>query len=343
MAKWGEGDPRWIVEERPDATNVNNWHWTEKNASPWSQERFRELFKDVPVKSDKALLKIKSVDICEGEACANNRKGKLIFFYEWNLTLNWEGELIDGSDRIHSGKIKVPNLSEENDMDDLDIQISLTDPDEEGEQLRQIMLKEGKNVVRQQLSKYVTSLKEEFSKGMILPKKNEIKPDQVKTLASGFNKKVSMAPVVSENKAVSVTIDTTTIKQIHKFQCTAEEFYNALTQHDMVTAFTRGNVKLNPIKGGKFELFGGNITGTFEELVPHKKIVKHWRYGQWPTGHYSLVTIEINQKSDYTEVQLTQTGVPTGQADVTKTNWDRYYWEAMKLTFGFGAPLAEDF
>lgn len=27
MAKWGEGDPRWIVEERPDATNVNNWHW----------------------------------------------------------------------------------------------------------------------------------------------------------------------------------------------------------------------------------------------------------------------------------------------------------------------------
>jgi len=27
MAKWGEGDPRWIVEERPDSTNVNNWHW----------------------------------------------------------------------------------------------------------------------------------------------------------------------------------------------------------------------------------------------------------------------------------------------------------------------------
>lgn len=27
MAKWGHGDPRWIVEERADATNVNNWHW----------------------------------------------------------------------------------------------------------------------------------------------------------------------------------------------------------------------------------------------------------------------------------------------------------------------------
>ena len=27
MAKAGEGDPRWIVEERSDGTNVNNWHW----------------------------------------------------------------------------------------------------------------------------------------------------------------------------------------------------------------------------------------------------------------------------------------------------------------------------
>lgn len=49
MAKWGEGDPRWIVEERPDATNVNNWHWTEKNATPWSKERFQQLFSNVNI------------------------------------------------------------------------------------------------------------------------------------------------------------------------------------------------------------------------------------------------------------------------------------------------------
>ena len=43
MAKWGEGDPRWIVEERPDATNVNNWHWTEKNADQWSKAKIKVL------------------------------------------------------------------------------------------------------------------------------------------------------------------------------------------------------------------------------------------------------------------------------------------------------------
>lgn len=35
----------------------------------------------------------------------------------------------------------------------------------------------------------------------------------------------------------------------------------------MVAAFTRGDVKLEVEKGGKFEFFGGNISGEFEELV----------------------------------------------------------------------------
>lgn len=44
MAKWGEGDPRWIVEERADAHNVNNWHWRESDATQWSKTRFRSKF-----------------------------------------------------------------------------------------------------------------------------------------------------------------------------------------------------------------------------------------------------------------------------------------------------------
>nr|CAD7428774.1 unnamed protein product [Timema monikensis] len=56
MAKWGEGDPRWIVEERPDATNVNNWHWlvleTEKNACAWSVDKLKELLVNLPMESD---------------------------------------------------------------------------------------------------------------------------------------------------------------------------------------------------------------------------------------------------------------------------------------------------
>lgn len=65
MAKWGEGDPRWIVEERPDATNVNNWHWTEKNATPWSKERFNDLFRSLKIGNILILIRYLNFDsIC---------------------------------------------------------------------------------------------------------------------------------------------------------------------------------------------------------------------------------------------------------------------------------------
>jgi activator of HSP90 ATPase len=338
MAKWGEGDPRWIVEERPDATNVNNWHWTEKNAGPWSIDRIKELFKDHPVKSDLADIHFTEVEKCEGEASASNRKGKLIFFYEWDLTIKWSGKLKDGSEKEYSGKVKIPNLSEENDVSELDIRISVKDSDEEGDKLKEIMSKVGKEEVREQLAKYISSLKVEFSKGMILPKKDEVKPDAVKTLTSGFNKKINMTPVVTEkSKRIGLKIDVTTISLRQEFQCKGQEFYDALTRIEMVTAFTRAHVKMEATEGGKFELFNGNIVGQFEELVPGKKIVQQWRYKQWPEGHYSVVTFNINEKSDHTEVNLVQTGVPSGEVDVTKENWQRYYWDSMKRAFGFGA------
>lgn len=42
-------------------------------------------------------------------------------------------------------------------------------------------------------------------------------------------------------------------------------------------------------------------------------------------------------QDDHTEITVVQSGVPKSEADVTKENWERYYWESMKRTFGFGA------
>lgn len=55
---------------------------------------------------------------CEGEAVANNRKGKLIFFYEWNIVLKWKA--VDSEKKVE-GKISIPNLSEENDISEVDV------------------------------------------------------------------------------------------------------------------------------------------------------------------------------------------------------------------------------
>lgn len=237
------------------------------------------------------------------------------------------------------------------------IQVTVKNGNKESEKLKELMQSLAKPVVRQQLAKYISSLREEFSKGMILPKKDEIvKTDStINNLSSGFNKKINMTPVISNNKQIGVKVETSTINSTQKFQCNAQEFYDSMTRIEMVTAFTRGHVKLEPFKGGKFELFGGNISGTFEELVPGKKIVQRWRYKQWPAEHYSTVTMEIVEKvmvdnfskgfendfavfqNDHTEVNLKQTGVPVSELEVTKDNWERYYWDSIKKTFGFGA------
>lgn len=334
MAKWGEGDPRWIVEERPDATNVNNWHWTEKNACAWSQEKIKELFTNFVIKVEgEDECTITEVEKCEGEAVVNNRKGKLIFFYEWNIVLKWVSN--KKSEKTIKGKINIPNLSEENDISEIDIEITLKESCDDGESVKHFLHTKGKDIIREQLRKYVTSLKAEFTKGMILPKKDNVKDNVSNT--SGFNikKQMQYMTVTANNNVAGCKISTGTVKQQQKFQCRAEEFYNVFTTIEMVQAFTKGPVKLDARKNGKFELFGGNIHGEFLELLP-LKIVQKWRCKQWTAGHFSEVTIEINEKSDHTEVSLTQTGVPTSELDSTKENWERYYWDPIKRTFGFG-------
>ena len=55
---------------------------------------------------------------------ANNRKGKLIFFYEWNITLKWVDCNNEAKKKI-DGKINIPNLSEENDISEVEVSFSL--------------------------------------------------------------------------------------------------------------------------------------------------------------------------------------------------------------------------
>lgn len=260
MAKWGEGDPRWIVEERPDAVNVNNWHWTEKNATPWSKERLRSLFTSFAIDESPVKCRITSVTTVDGEATANNRKGKLIFFYEWNIVLKWTGELDDGA-KSFGGDVTIPNLSEENDLDEVQINIGLEESNDESERLRKFMYNIGRDRLRKQLGLYLKELREEFSKGLILPKKDDpvapgskpVKPDSVSNITSGFNKKISMQPITNtaDAKPLGHKISVQTITSEETFQCQACDLYEVLTDQTRVSAFTSGASKVEAFKGGK--------------------------------------------------------------------------------------------
>ena len=92
-------------------------------------------------------------------------------------------------------------------------------------------------------------------------------------------------------------------------------------------------------KGEKFEMIGGNVQGSFIDLVPFTKIVQKWRLKSWPDGYYAHVEINIKQSNEDTKLNLKVSQVPEKEVENTKMGWRRYYFESIKRVFGFGSSL----
>lgn len=65
-------------------------------------------------------------------------------------------------------------------------------------------------------------------------------------------------------------------------------------------------------------MFGGNITGVYKDLVPYERIVQAWRMKHWPEGHYSDVTLKIQDLDDQCRLELHQTDIPAVDFDTVK-------------------------
>ena len=78
MAKFEEGDARWLVKDLgADGTNVNNWHWKEYDALDWASKQLKKLFEGEALLETPAMsLRIADVSV-KGEAIINNRKNKV--------------------------------------------------------------------------------------------------------------------------------------------------------------------------------------------------------------------------------------------------------------------------
>ncbi|KAM9338915.1 activator of 90 kDa heat shock protein ATPase homolog 1-like isoform 2-T2 [Symphorus nematophorus] len=335
MAKWGEGDPRWIVEERSDATNVNNWHWTERDVSSWSSERLRQLLLSVRVEGTAGVCQLTDVSKVDGEASINNRKGKLIFFYEWQLRAGWLGTSSSGLK--YRGSVDVSNLSDENDEDDLDISVSLC-KDQPSTPLLDLMRTRGVQEVRRVLGDYVHQLKSEFSQGMILPTANGPPPPPRPDTKETPIHKISPAPLGSSSPASSpagVRISTCSFNLTETFRTSPDEVYRTFTNQEFLQVFTRSAAVVDARRGGRFQLLDGSVSGEFTQLVPDQKIEMRWRFRTWPSEHYATIRLELEDRGDETELRMECRGVPAGEEDSTREGWRRFYFTAIKQSFGY--------
>jgi len=95
------------VRDREDGTNVNGWHWEEKDLLPRFQTALNEqLLGHTLFDNDIGKISIKKIDSCTGEFSGNQRKGKRFIVYEFEIKFEFEATLVSGA--ATSGKYVFP-------------------------------------------------------------------------------------------------------------------------------------------------------------------------------------------------------------------------------------------
>ena len=298
-------------------------------------------------------MEVTEVTETEGEAVANNRKAKLIFFYEWNIKGKWRGRVNGGSEEA-KGTFEITNLSEENEASEVEVLVSLKEKSSatpSSDILKELMRKKGADAIRSALAQYIQLLKTDFAKDLIKPTKDSAtgtssqpKPDSESHSKLLVNNGSPAATATGTSAAAPggarpVSQETKEMSLREELKCRKEEIFRALTQVDLVSAFTRGPAVSEPHVDGRFSYFDGNVSGTFTSLIPDQEIRQKWRFKSWPSGHYSDVCIRMEEREDHTLVSVKQTGIPANDYERTEHGWRSMYFQSLKQTFGFGSTL----
>lgn len=102
-------------------TNMNIWHWTEWVFPSQSKGKLCEILVDVVVENARSI---------EGKCSRSCHKGKQIFFCQWNTKLGWKGTIKESGVK-YKGQIEIAYFSEENEVDDTEVNLSQKKGDED--------------------------------------------------------------------------------------------------------------------------------------------------------------------------------------------------------------------
>jgi len=130
-------------------------------------------------------------------------------------------------------------------------------------------------------------------------------------------------------------METKTIVQEVTFSATPNEVFEALMDPEKHAKFTGATAEIQRKPGGKFSLYGGSLTGSVVELEKDRLIVLDWRASDWPSGHYSRLSLSLNplHGGRGTQLSLIQAGVPAEHFNDISNGWQEYYWSKMAVYF----------
>eukprot|EP01103_Thecamoeba_quadrilineata_P005373 TRINITY_DN15188_c0_g1_i1.p1 TRINITY_DN15188_c0_g1~~TRINITY_DN15188_c0_g1_i1.p1 ORF type:complete len:335 (-),score=58.49 TRINITY_DN15188_c0_g1_i1:72-1076(-) len=334
MARYGAGDPRWLVQERTDGTNVNNWHWSDYNCSTVAKSRLSDsLSKLSIIENGEEFCRLVSVETIVGEVTVSVRKGKLLVFYEFDLKVKWEG--CRGKGELQTGTVHIPNI--ETDDDDYEANISSKSKNTDSDYFIKAIKSKGLSLIQNQIEELVQEIKKEYQNKLL----KEV-PTNTKQTSTNCGVAFRETNGASGSSNSSSTDQTTASLSLNTFfSASAKEVYEALLDGPRNSAFTQSECQIDPKIGGKFSLFHGNIHGEFLELVPHQRIKKTWRMSTWATGTVSEVIIELKEEKNGVWLNLSQKGVPAQEKEKTESGWTENYWHGMKVMHNWGNMYGE--
>nr|GMD00216.1 activator of 90 kDa heat shock protein ATPase homolog [Ipomoea batatas] len=313
MARYGEGDKRWIVEERPDGTNVHNWHWAETNCLDWSRTFFTNLL------TNQTLI--------DGEGEAKDADGKLLSKTD--------------------GTVQIPYISDENADEDPEIKITVRDEGPVGRRLKEAFIAKGKPFVLEQVRTWVNAMarggpaKDELESKTVVKKKSTGGSTVAADADAPSDKaKTARKEGVKEKKREGFK----TITMTERFNCRSKDLYEILMDENRWKGFTQSNARISREVGGEFSIFDGSVSGTNLELQEGKLIVQKWRFGSWPDGIHSTVRLSFDEpEPGVTMIKLIHTDVPEedryGNETVvenTERGWRDLIFHKIRAVFGFG-------
>jgi activator of HSP90 ATPase len=249
-----------------------------------------------------ASIKTTSVSL-SGEVSANTRKQKIIFFYELDVTIKWEGNLkSDGS--LVKGTIQLPYISDENDPDDFEVKLTVEDENNERYKVKEDLRAKIIPILKEKIPEMLDELKQGKSKHKNTSHTNaNLKVGASKALLpTNTTKSNTSVPLVDANAILKAPVTEKTEKtekpstntksgektvsftMKEKFICGVEDLFLCLTDIGRVRAFAGSDAEMSSEKGGKFRLFNGYVTGENIEVERPTKLVQKWRFSTWPEG-----------------------------------------------------------
>lgn len=107
-----------------------------------------------------------------------------------------------------------------------------------------------------------------------------------------------------------------------------EEVFAALTNPFQIELWSGYPAEMKAESGYVFSLWEGDITGVNVEVIPNRRLVQEWFFGE--QDERSVVDIQLKKQDGKTLISLNHTNIPEEVYEEITEGWQEYYLGAIK-------------